>query len=243
MATTFKHSGDMGDILFSLPCIESMGGGILYLDPTGGEEDPFVSWTNFNKTKFNEKSLEFIKPLLEKQSYLEDVRVWTPEVEVDHNLNKFRGHIKFNNLTLSHLEAMGMMKYESKWQTEPWLEVDPKPLPNGKKILLARSCRYHSNYSFWEQLDDEIIDNAVFAALPKEFEYFLYTFPRYRGRVERLETENILDLAGYIAACELFIGNQGMPHAIAEGLKKNMVNEFYRPYPSCIYKRDNVQYV
>lgn len=36
MAKTFKHSGDLGDIIFALPAVRALGGGILYLDPDGG---------------------------------------------------------------------------------------------------------------------------------------------------------------------------------------------------------------
>lgn len=240
---TFKHSGDLGDIIFSLPVIASEGGGVLYLDPEGGEQEPLVAWAQYNRTKLTSKSIKAIKPLLEHQEYINEVRYWEPGIKVDYNLDKFRGFVKHNNLTTSHLDAFGMMGRNDYWQGTPWLKSNPKPLPKGKTIILSRSCRYHSNYSFWEQLPDEYIDNAVFISHPKEFEYFLYTFPRYKGRVERLETSSILDLAAYIKSCDLFIGNQGFPHAIAESMKKNMINEVYKTYPSCVFKRENVQYV
>ena len=71
---TFKHSGDLGDIIFSLPCIKEKGGGILYLDPEGGEQEPVVSWSQYNRTKLNQNSIDFIKPLLEVQKYIKEVR-------------------------------------------------------------------------------------------------------------------------------------------------------------------------
>jgi len=240
---TFKHSGDLGDIIFSLPVIASEGGGVLYLDPNGGEKEPLVSWAQYNKTKLTEKAIEAIKPVLEAQDYIQEVRLWDPSIKVTHNLDKFRQYIKHNNLTTSHLDAFGMMGRNEYWQKTPWLKVEPKPLPDGKRIILARSCRYHGNYSFWEQLQDDVIDNAIFMALPEEFDYFLYTFPRYKGRINRLDTSKLTDLAAYIQGCELFIGNQGFPHAVAEGMKKNMINEVYQQYPSCVFRRDNVRYV
>jgi len=240
---TFKHSGDLGDIIFSLPVIASEGGGVLYLDPNGGEKEPLVSWAQYNKTKLTKDSILAIKPFLESQEYIKEVKLWSPEIKVDYNLDKFRKFVRHNNLTTSHLEAFGMLGRNDHWQTTPWLKVDPKQLPFDKKIILARSCRYHGNYSFWESLQDEIIDNSVFIAHPEEYDYFMYTFPRYKGRVERLDTASIIDMAAYIQDCDLFIGNQGFPHAIAEGLKKDMINEVYQQYPSCIYKRNNVKYV
>jgi len=240
---TYKHSGDLGDIVFSLPVMAEAGGGILYLDPMGGEEEPLVNWGQYNRTKLNRTHIENIKPLLLEQDYISDVQLWRPNIEIDFNLDKFRKHVRHNNLTASHLEAFGMLGKLDKWQSESWIKTPPKNLPKGKNIILARSCRYHSNFSFWEQLSDAYIDSAVFVSHLKEFEYFLYTFPRYKDRISHLNTDSISDLAAYIQGCELFIGNQGFPHAIAEAMKKNVINETYKTYPSCIFKRDNVQYV
>ena len=242
-SNTFKHSGDLGDIIFSLPVIKENGGGILYLDPNGGESESLVNWAQFTKTKMHEGTIESIKPLLESQDYIEEVRLWDPSIKVKYNLDKFRKFIRFNNLMTSHLAAFSMLGRNTFWQTNPWLNVEPKPLPNDKKVILARSCRYHGNYTFWETLQDDIIDKAVFVSHQEEYDYFLYTFPRYKGRIERLDTTSVMDLASYIQACDLFIGNQGFPHAIAESMKKDMFNEVFHPYPPAVFKRDNVKYV
>ncbi|CAN5598580.1 hypothetical protein BH10PLA1_BH10PLA1_05760 [soil metagenome] len=42
MAKTFKHSGDMGDVILSLPAVRALGGGVIYLDPSGGEREPIL---------------------------------------------------------------------------------------------------------------------------------------------------------------------------------------------------------
>jgi hypothetical protein len=80
---TFKHSGDLGDIIFSLPVIASEGGGVLYLDPEGGKQEPLVSWGQYETTKLTEGSILALKPLLEAQDYIEEVRLWDPSVKVD----------------------------------------------------------------------------------------------------------------------------------------------------------------
>ena len=48
---TFKHSGDMGDIVFSIPTVRALGGGVLYLDPDGGQESRVVSSMCFEVIK------------------------------------------------------------------------------------------------------------------------------------------------------------------------------------------------
>ena len=146
---TFKHSGDMGDIILSLPAVSSLGGGILYLDPEGGEQEDLVSWSTYTRTKLNREKILSLKPVLENQPYIDEVRLWDPSIKVDYNLDKFRRHIKFNNLTTSHLAAFGLEPKAEKWHSKKWMEVEPKKLPNNKSIILSRSCRYHSNYSFW----------------------------------------------------------------------------------------------
>ena len=75
---TFKHSGDLGDIIFSLPTIKALGGGILYLDPDAGQSDPLVTWGKgiYNKTKLTQAGIDAITPLLEYQSYIHEVRTW-----------------------------------------------------------------------------------------------------------------------------------------------------------------------
>lgn len=239
---SFKHSGDLGDIIFSLPVIKEFGGGVLYLDPTGGEQDNYVNWAQYTSTKFNENTAKQLKPILEAQPYIDEVIIDTGK-EARFNLNKFRQFIKHNNLTASHLEAFKMLGRSSNHDTEPWLDWPALDLPEGKRNIIARSCRYHSNYTFWECLEDQVIDDSVFMGLEKEFEYFLYTFPRYKGRIERLDTPNLSDVVGYIAGCGMFLGNQGFPHAVAEAMKKDMVNEVYRLYPAALFKRPNVKYV
>jgi hypothetical protein len=240
---TFKHSGDMGDIIMSLPAIKELGGGILYLDPQGGEAEPLVQWGTYTHTKLNEGSINFLSSLLTQQDYIHEVRLWDSSKKVDHNLDEFRLCNKYNNLTKSHLDAVGKIDCFDKWVTEPWLSVNSKELPEGKDVILARSCRYHSNYTFWETLPDDIIDRSAFMSTPEEFEYFLYTYPRYKGRIAHLETSNVLDLAGYIQGCSTFVCNQGFPLTVAEALKKSVVLEVYRLAPAAIFERDGIQYV
>jgi hypothetical protein len=139
---TYKHSGDLGDIIFSLPVISSNGKGILYLDPNGGEKEPLVSWSNYDKTKLTKESIDKIKPLLEQQDYIHEVRYWEPGIKVDYNLDKFRGFVKHNNLTTSHLDAFGMMGRNDYWQGTPWLKSNPKTLPEGKTIITLSGSSY-----------------------------------------------------------------------------------------------------
>jgi len=238
---TFKHSGDLGDIIFSLPTIKAVGGGILYLDPKGGEEEPLVSWGKglFNSTKMGEDTIESVRELLEYQDYIKEVRLWAGE-EVDYNLDMFRMHIRYNNLSDSHLAAFGISFKE---RDESWLKVPSSVIDDvDRDVVFARSCRYHANYSFWETIDRELVSKAFFLGFKEEYEQFKYTYP-HMSEVPLREVKNIMEMAQVISGADLFVGNQGLPHAIAEGLKKPMLNEVFRPYPAAVFHREDAKYV
>lgn len=237
---TFKHSGDLGDIIYSLPTIKALGGGILYLDPTGGLNDPLVSWGvsfRYQQTSLNEKTIDAITPLLLEQDYIEDVRIWDPSCSIDFNLNEFRRNIKTANLSDAHLSAF---KLSLSHRDQAWLQVGQGlDHPEGKHILIARSLRVHSNHTFWENLDQKIIDNSVFVGNQFEHEVFSKTF-RYKIPFWNL---SIIDLARAIKNCSLFISNQTLGSAIAEGFKKDLIQEVYRLCPLAIFERKGAIYV
>jgi hypothetical protein len=52
-----------------------------------------------------------------------------------------------------------------------------------------------------------------------------------------------MTLAGVIAGCELFVGNSSFPHALAEAMKKPLVNEYFRVLPRTMFKREGANYV
>jgi hypothetical protein len=234
---TFKHSGDMGDIIFSLPTVKALGGGDIYLDPEGGEKEPLVAWTRHTHTKLSAKGIADLVPILEAQPYINEVKLWKGEA-VDYNLDKFRQHIRFNNLSDSHLAAFSLELTE---KDEKWLDIPEKKI-EGKKVIVSRSPRYHSNYVFWEQtVGPELCEQAIFVGYKKEYEYFCYTFPHHD--IEFYEAENGYEVAQLISGCEMFIGNQGFPHALAEAMKKPLINEVWSRYPAAMFKREGAQYV
>ena len=239
MTKTFKHSGDLGDIIFSLPTVKALGGGVLYLDPEGGKSEPLVQHCDYgDQTKLRAKQIENIKPLLLLQPYIKDVLYWKGE-KVDYNLDLFRTKLTFGNLADSHLAAFNL---PITLRNEPWLTTKAKTIEN-KPILISRSTRYHGNHGFWVGLKNnpELMKNAVFVGLQKEHEIFNYTFD---CNIDFVDIPSIVELAEYINGSKLFICNQGSPHTIAEGLKhKNLCVELYRACAFVNFDRVGVAYV
>jgi hypothetical protein len=237
---TFKHSGDLGDIVFALPTMRALGGGILYLDPRGGEGAlASLPMPASGKTKLTERTIESIKAFLLFQPCVHDVRIWYGEA-VRYDLDQFRRYIRFNNLAYSHLEAFGLSHQQV---DDPWLTV-PKPdkpvLPSGKKVVVSRSVRYQGNHGFWEYNAERFKKEAVFIGYPFEHELWEYTFGK---GIEYLETPSVINLAQAIQECALFVSNQGLPHAIAEGMKKKLFCEVDKTYPAAVFKRQGATYV
>lgn len=221
---TFLHSGDLGDIIFSLPTIKKLGGGTLYLNPAG--ESNLAHYPL--QTKFSKSSALQLIPLLRQQPYITDVQLWQGEA-IDFNLDKFRQHIKFNNLALSHLDAF---KLDFSNATEPWL-AKPKLRELPKRFVINRSVRYHGNYVEWVRILRAIAKDSIFVGLPKEHEIFEYTFEM---KVQYYPTPEITDVLETIASCEKVFCNHSFPQALAEGLAHPLHCETFRPYPGAIFK-------
>ena len=83
--------------------------------------------------------------------------------------------------------------------------------------MLARNLRYHGNDGFWEANLPQFKARAVFVGHPKEHEILVFTFGH---EVPYHSTPDILSLARVLAGAHQFIGNQGLPHALAEAMKK-----------------------
>jgi hypothetical protein len=249
--STFKHSGDLGDIIFSLPTIRALGGGVLYLDPNGGKDEPLVKGTDQgDRTKLNMGSILSIAPVLKAQPYIEDVRVWEGET-VDYNLDKFREHVtaSSHNLADSHLDAFRLDKKE---RDSIWITNIPERKFLGKNKIIARSCRYQGNHAWWagfcysERKSGGIppniywLPNHLFLGHKIEHELFEYTF---NVRIDYIKTPTLMDAAQIITGADNVFCNQNVLHAIAEGMKKPLVQEVFRLYPATLFHREGAEYV
>jgi len=237
MPKSFKHSGDMGDIIFSLPAIRALGGGVLYLDPKGGDGNPLMKWADKTRTRLTAASIDSLKPLLLLQPYITDVQYWEGQ-PIDFDLDLFRCHVrKHNNLSDCHLAVFGLPNSE---RDTAWLTV-PEPIRvEGKTICISRTVRCHGNHGFWELSMPLLKPISIFLGLPKEHEIFVYTFGH---DLPYHPTKDVLELARVIAGMEQFVGNQCLQHALAEGMKKNLINEVYPLHPAAVFTRDGAKYV
>lgn len=203
----FSHSGDLGDIIYSLPTIRACGGGTLFLFDQPGK-------TSHGMT---EAKVQRLRPLLEMQPYIDAV-IWDPNCE-DHNLNGFRDHMGPNGHgvnTDAHLSTHGL---DWTHRIEPWIIVDrPEHVAD---VIIHRSFRYRNNTFAWGNAVDKYRGRIAFVGFPEEHADFCNHF----GYVPFYCAKDFLELARVIAGSQWFIGNASSPIAVAHAMKHPTVTE------------------
>ena len=236
MVRTFRHTGDMGDIVYALPTVRALGGGVLYLNT---ESPPLPGG---KRLKFTGERARFLKPLLLEQHYIRDVRICEIE-DPDFNLDLIRHYIGLTgirrkidwlkeemNLADVSLMIFGLGKSERDRQ---WLNVAPRSVA---RYVFHRSNRAHVRLFPWSRFVEAFGQEAVFIGFESEWAEFQEAF----GSVEFLRVSDALEMAAVIAGSHFFIGNQSLPSAIAEGLKHNAVLEAMPYLPNGQFSRANI---
>lgn len=234
----FHHGGDFGDVIYALPTIQALGGGVLFLSPDNRHPYPQKP-----RGDISSAWVDNIKPLLDQQPYIWQAlhTGWLP-FSVDFDLNAFRDYYRTANpdnwrsILQLHLRRFGMTYDERK----PWLRVDRPHVVPGRPIVVNRTQRYQNDQFPWGDLVDRYGDKMIFVGATHEHELFKGFSPH--KPVPRLETGNMLDLARVIAGAKVFIGNQSSPMAIALGLGKNLIQEVWLENANCQLARDNAIY-
>lgn len=221
---TFKHSGDAGDIVYSLAAVRVLGKGDFYL-----------SRAPFTRVPMDHAAFMNIAPLLDAQPYIAITHLHRDQ-DVDVDLDTFRGvGTARDNICGRHLRACGLPE---QLMNEKWLEVRTPNMVS--PVVINRTARYRNPSFPWKRIVDHYgTDRCIFVGTKEEHRSFtadVYKIPIYF-------TKNLLELAQVIAGAKLFIGNQSCAYAIAEGMKKPVILEGYLRFPNCTFKRPDAQQV
>ena len=140
---TFKHRGAMGDIIYALPTIHALGGGILYI------------------TKVHQ--YEVLKRLLDLQ---ENIEVRSGKIkEVTYNMDQYRDiDDGTKHLALCHAEIFNVECN----LIDRWIEVLPK---HKADIIVSRTTRYHDIEEIdWKILKGY---DVLFVGFQKDYKEFV----------------------------------------------------------------------
>jgi GT2 family glycosyltransferase len=218
---TFKHSGKLGDIVYSLPAVRALGGGSIYIAP-----EPRLGFT--------EDHARSILPLLEAQPYVDKASLWDGQ-SVDDDLDRFRrcAAPEITNLADQHLFAFDLPAAE---RDRAWLQVEEKG-PR-RQAVFNLSPHHHGITAFWPECR-KLFPDAIFVGLAQDHQAFQYMY----GEIAHVPTEDLLALAQVIASADVFVGNQSAPYAIAEGLKVPCIQQTDPKAPNAIFDRPDARQI
>jgi hypothetical protein len=237
---TFKHSGALGDIIYSLPTIKALGGGVLYLDIEGGKDEPAIMGERGDgRIRFDRRGYDTIRPLLLEQPYLKDVSIWEHQ-PVDHNLNDMR-KVPVSRGEFRILDAFYASQFPpgTVAPDAPWLTLKSEPIKLHKPIIVNRTGRYQQKDARWEMNKPHWLPNGIFIGLEIEHRMFEHTFD---CKIDFFKTNDALEIARVLLGAKLLIANQSFVMAIAIGLGIPFIQETYEPMADCVFKRANAQY-
>lgn len=229
MVQSFRHAGDIGDIIYSLPSVKYLGGGDLYIEAA-----------EYTRQRLTPDKWACLTKLLLSQPYIKDVKEFAGG-RATYNLNDFRAtmskELRQKRFAIRTSLAQRMAEQHGvplKVLNEPWLSVPG--LVGVADVVFSRSTRYAGNNFPWTKAVEQYGKRAVFVGLSGEHKEFIKNF----GYVPWYPTEDLMAVAQVIAGAMLFVGNQSAPFAIAEALKQNAVLEVWHEGPNCLFARSNV---
>lgn len=231
---TYRHAGDVGDLLFALPAVRHNGRGIVYLEAA-----------NYTRVPLTPDNWRGIDRILKAQPYIDDVRQWKGE-PTDINLNDFRSamfrHVRHRHHIDRHIADWTAMvcNLPTSIKDEPWLTI-PDPIAVAP-VVISRSgpgrpphSVYHGQNFPWGQVLRKYGKDAVFVGTELEHEIFQAVF----GDITWYPTATLFEVAQVIAGAKLFIGSQSAPNAIAQGLGVATVLEIWHQGPNSSGWRKN----
>ena len=239
MTLAFKHSGRLGDIIYSMPLVQRMA------EIDGAPADYYICNdvpARLGKNVFhpsldvmvNSQLFNYIQPLLSIQPYIGNIaHISSAEVRAGAlDLDRFKSsglNLKAGLIYGWYRKAFGV----SFALEAPWLFADRESasiLPDDRvkfTVLIGRTTRFCNtriNYHFLDQLED-----VGFIGL--DYEYTDFVTRHALSKVRHIKVNNALELASLMLRSKVFIGNQSSNFAIAEGLKIPRALEAFEPVP------------
>lgn len=230
----FRSSGDLGDVVASLPAVRQLGGGTYILSPhpyrNGGPREPMTR-----------RRADFLLPLLRAQSYITDARFEESPEGITHDMADIRitTYKKDHEDSLSDWSARHFGLPEKSLNTSPWLRAEPKAEFSGK-VVINRTERYHNHQFPWMKIFQRNKGNVVFIGTRDEHHGML---TRAGGGLRWVKTETAMDIAQIIVSGRVFVGNQSMCLWIALGLGVPVVAECWKHSPDVRIERKNAQFI
>lgn len=253
---TFKHSGTLGDLIYSLSIVRKMAqiDEVEFKVAIGNIENCVAQYgyrpdevDPAHKGRFTEEDFELLEPLLSKQSYIKKVSRWYPgDPEPDVDLDKFRGTL-FRGFEGNYVQAYHIafnMPFHMIDYDKSWLDANPVKMSS---IIISRTARYQDPQgdARWKEIckDVELYRQATFVGTETEHEAFERAVGQY---VPYRPVKDFYQLAGIVAGADFVMANQNFVYSLAMGLGKSTLLETIKIKPlqqnECFFPRKNTEY-
>jgi hypothetical protein len=240
---SFVSAGDMGDVIYHLLYIKTLGGDKYHLDPCGVNyylRDDYIQCGDGNTPKFNLTKALFLLPLLKEQTYLKDVDLYSGDpIDAWKHYDVHVGEFHKDDLGLQNLVFFHAKKYNLPLGVlnEPWLEVAASTkFDNSRDLVINRTLRYRGNDNYYFFNREILNKRGIFVGLPEEYKDFTQRFGC--SNIPYVKTDTALELAEVINGHPNFVGNGSLAASIAIGLGKNVKYEFFHLACHYIFDRD-----
>jgi hypothetical protein len=255
---TYKHSGTLGDLIYSLSVVKKMGAG-QFLVAIDNLESTIAKYSRdpgnieqvdpAHRGRFTFQDYQWLKPLLKRQSYIDEVGTWTqgtPDPDVD--LDQFRATL-FRTFEGNYVQAYHMafgLPFTIKDYDAHWLEADAVKT---KPIVVSRTFRYRGTdpdataTHMQMARDADLKNNGIFVGTPAEHKDYV----QVTGiDIEYRPVADFLELANVVAGADLVLANQNFVYSLAIGLGRATMLETIKIKPlqinECFFPRTNCEY-
>lgn len=196
----YSHTGDIGDIIYSLALAKYTGCDHYILCQTRGPQ----------RNMINQAAFDFIAPLLKNQSYISNT-IFHKDLYPTKG-NEFRKWLRWFNIAESHFYAFGHAKEDTLnfIRRNTWIEAEPKKI---KRILVSKTGRYVNNNLNFDLLKDFHKDDLGFIGTEREY----LDFQDYsKIKLDHVKIGSMLEMAEVIAGAELMVCNPSSPCAVSQ---------------------------
>ena len=242
---TFLCSGGIRDILACLYIMKKAGGGVLYLNFTSNKSLPLNrKWTPLLKpASFTHTGFEFIKPLLEAQPYVKEVKEYTGSEEITFDLDCFRVCYFIPEL-LEKTQGVMMNVLKETWGTavsfkKPWIEV-PEAKELDRDLIVSRAIYWHGGEIMYSLMGKDLTEGAFFVGNQTEYISFINVSssgPWY------LKPKNMFEYAEMVMGAKRIICNDCDLYWLSLSLGAKAIDfELCPDVYTCLSDNKNVKY-
>ena len=238
MTKRFKHSGTLGDLVYSLAIMKHFGGGEFYLHLNQidwiGQHYYGSKPTEFHQGRMTQGDYEFMKTFMLAQDYITDFQPMTAQTEITHNLDRFRPAFVHHpgNYVDIYADTFGVRDADTQMtlRNAAWLTTPNLIKETDYPYVINRTARWTDPQAqvAYDHLRPQVESQCMFVGLPDEYTEFLkfsgWSIPYY-------ECKDMLELAQVIGGCEQFIGNQSVALSLAIGLGTTWACESRKDLP------------